>query len=171
MVFLKIARPLTSNAYPADISLLIATDLEPEPNFTFPFKLASFVTFMIPKTEVFEVADPKFTVPPILVFDVRGREVPVEILISPALFCPVPIFNLEFASLSLPVKIFIIPLVVVKLPVPILTSTVLLPVINPADAAAEFVIAMVPVVFIVIARPDPPCISMTVPFKYKPVAL
>ena len=35
-VFLKIVRPLTSNAYPADISLLIETDAEPDPNFTFP---------------------------------------------------------------------------------------------------------------------------------------
>ena len=170
-MFLKIVKPLTSNAYPADMSLFIATVLLPEPNFTFPLKLASFVTFMIPNTEVFEVADPIFTVPPILVFEVRGRDPPVEIFISPALFVPVPMFNLEFASLSLPVKILIIPPVVVKLPVPILTPAVLLPVINPAVAPLEFVIATLPVVFIVIGRPDAPCISMAVPFKYKPVAL
>ena len=150
---------------------MIATDLLPEPSFTFPFKLASFVTFMIPKTEVFEVADPKFTVPPILVFDVRGRDPPVAILISPALLVPVPMFNFELESLLFPVKILIIPVAVVKLPVPILTPTVFGPVINPAVAPSVFVIATLPVVFIVIGRPAPPCISMVVPFKYRPVAL
>ena len=35
------AKPLTSNAYPADISLLIATIEEPEPISTLPFKETS----------------------------------------------------------------------------------------------------------------------------------
>ena len=53
-------KPLTSNAYPAETSLFTETDEEPEPSLVFALKDAS------PKTSIFEVAEPKLTVPPVV---------------------------------------------------------------------------------------------------------
>ena len=53
-VFLKMVKPLTSKAYADEMSLLIATDLLPDPSFTFPFidtsavNTARFTTYKLP---------------------------------------------------------------------------------------------------------------------------
>ena len=53
-VFLKIVKPLTSNAYADEMSLLTATDCKPDPSFTFPFietsavNIDRFTTYKLP---------------------------------------------------------------------------------------------------------------------------
>ena len=68
-LFLKLVIPLTSNAYPAEMSLLIETNEEPDPMSTFPFietspvNIDRFTTYKLPfndkslPTDRFELKD------------------------------------------------------------------------------------------------------------------
>ena len=120
-MFLRTVEPLTSNAKSDEISLLIATDLLPEPSFTFPFKDASFAVDMDEPANT-SVVD----VPPILIVFADAL---LPILIGPFTFDPVailscvvdadvPLFPILIVPPVIPVPILIVP---PAIPLPILS--------------------------------------------------